>query len=77
MKPVDVTDEVEAYMVSLLPKRDKVLVRMEDEAHRENIPIVNTHEGALLSLLVRIAGAKRLLELGTATGSFAERRAGR
>jgi len=68
MKPVDVTDEVEAYMVSLLPKRDKVLVRMEDEAHRENIPIVNTHEGALLSLLVRIAGAKRLLELGTATG---------
>jgi predicted O-methyltransferase YrrM len=68
MKPVDVTDEVEAYMVSLLPKRDKVLARMEDEAHRENIPIVDTHEGALLSLLVRIAGAKRLLELGTATG---------
>ncbi len=68
MKPVDVTDEVEAYMVGLLPKRDKVLARMEDEAHRENIPIVDTHEGALLSLLVRIAGAKRLLELGTATG---------
>jgi predicted O-methyltransferase YrrM len=41
---------------------------MEDEAHRENIPIVDAHEGALLSLLVRLAGAKRLLELGTATG---------
>ena len=68
MKPVEITDEVEAYMVSLLPKRDKVLARMEDEARRENIPIVDTHEGALLSLLVRIAGAKRLLELGTATG---------
>ena len=68
MKPVDVTDEMEAYLVGLLPKRDKVLARMEDEAHRENIPIVDTHEGAVLSLLVRIAGAKRLLELGTATG---------
>ena len=68
MKPVVVTDELGAYMVGLLPKRDKVLARMEDEARRENIPIVDTHEGALLSLLVRIAGAKRLLELGTATG---------
>jgi caffeoyl-CoA O-methyltransferase len=68
MKPVEITDELEAYMVSLLPKRDKVLARMEEEAHRESIPIVDTHEGALLSLLVRIARAKRVLELGTATG---------
>jgi predicted O-methyltransferase YrrM len=55
-------------MLGLLPKRDSVLARMEDEAERENIPIVQAHEGALLSLLVRIAGAKRVLELGTATG---------
>jgi predicted O-methyltransferase YrrM len=41
---------------------------MEDEAHRENIPIVDPHEGALLYLLVKIARAKRLLELGTAIG---------
>jgi caffeoyl-CoA O-methyltransferase len=68
MKPVDVSEALEAYMVRLLPKRDKVLSRMEDEAHREGIPIVDANEGALLSLLVRIAGAKRLLELGTATG---------
>jgi caffeoyl-CoA O-methyltransferase len=68
MKPVDVSEALEAYMVGLLQKRDKVLSRMEGEAHREGIPIVDAHEGALLSLLVRIAGAKRLLELGTATG---------
>jgi caffeoyl-CoA O-methyltransferase len=59
---------LEAYMLGLLPTRDSVLARMEDEAHRENIPIVDAHEGALLSLLVRVAGAKRVLELGTATG---------
>jgi len=68
VKPVNVTEELEAYMLGLLATRDSVLARMEDEAHRENIPIVDAHEGALLSLLVRVAGAKRVLELGTATG---------
>jgi caffeoyl-CoA O-methyltransferase len=68
MRTVEVTEELQAYMDSLLPQRDSVLARMEEEAQRENIPIVGPHEAALLSLLVKIAGAKRLLELGTATG---------
>jgi predicted O-methyltransferase YrrM len=41
---------------------------MEEEAHRESIPIIDQHEGQLLYLLVKIAGSKRILELGTATG---------
>jgi caffeoyl-CoA O-methyltransferase len=65
---VQVTDELQEYLDSLLPTRDAVLVRMEEEAHRENIPIVDAHEGAFLSLIVRIAGAKRVLELGAAIG---------
>ena len=68
MRTVEVTEELQAYLDSLLRPRDPVLARMEEEAHRESIPIVDAHEGALLSLLVRIAGAKRVLELGTATG---------
>ena len=68
MRTVDVTDELQAYLDGLVPKRDRVLARMEDEAHRENIPIVDPHEGMLLYLFVKIAGAKRILELGTATG---------
>ncbi|HKV88150.1 MAG TPA: O-methyltransferase [Candidatus Dormibacteraeota bacterium] len=68
MKRVESTDELQAYMESLLPPRDPVLARLEDEAHREHIPIVDPHEGMLLYLLVRLSGAKRLLELGTATG---------
>lgn len=68
MRTVQVTDALQEYMNSLVGPRDKVLARMEQEAARENIPIVDAHEGALLSLLVRIAGAKRVLELGTATG---------
>lgn len=68
MNTVNVTDELQDYLDSLVPARDAVLARIEEEAHREDIPIVDPHEGAFLSLLVRIAGAKRVLELGTAIG---------
>jgi caffeoyl-CoA O-methyltransferase len=68
MRTVEVTDELQAYMDALVPPRDAVLARMEKEARTENIPIVDTHEGALLHLLVKISGARRVLELGTAIG---------
>jgi len=68
MRTVEVTDKLQDYLDGLVPKRDAVLSRMAEEAHRENIPIVDPHEGALLYLLIKIARAKRVLELGTATG---------
>ena len=68
MRTVEVTDELQDYLDGLVAPRDPVLARMEKEAHSENIPIVDAHEGALLTLLIRIAGSKRILELGTATG---------
>jgi caffeoyl-CoA O-methyltransferase len=68
MNTVQVSDELQEYLDGLIAPRDPVLARMEEEAHRESIPIIDAHEGAFLSLLVRIANSKRLLELGTATG---------
>ena len=68
MRTVDVSEKLQEYLDSLVPPRDPVLARMEEEAHREDIPIVDPHEGALLYLLVKAARAKRVLELGTATG---------
>jgi predicted O-methyltransferase YrrM len=68
MNTVQITDELQDYLDGLLPARDPVLARMEEEARQENIPIVEAHEGAFLSLIVRIANAKRVLELGTAIG---------
>ncbi|MHB8610817.1 MAG: O-methyltransferase [Candidatus Dormibacteraceae bacterium] len=68
MRTVVVSEELQEYLNSLVPPRDPVLARIEEEAQRENLPIVETHEGALLSLLVKVAGAKRILELGTAIG---------
>jgi caffeoyl-CoA O-methyltransferase len=68
MRTVDVTDDLQHYLDGLVPRRDRILTRMEEEAHREGIPIVDPHEGQLLYLLIRISGAKRILELGAATG---------
>ena len=68
MRTVEVNDALQAYLDGLVPARDPLLARMEEEAHREDIPIVDAHEGALLSLLVRLARGTRVLELGTATG---------
>jgi caffeoyl-CoA O-methyltransferase len=68
MRTVDVSAKLQEYLDRLVPPRDPVLARMEDEAHKEDIPIVDPHEGALLYLLVKLTRAKRILELGTATG---------
>ena len=68
MRTVEVTDALQAYLDGLVSPRDGVLARLEEEARRESIPIVDPHEGMLLYLLVKISGGKRLLELGTATG---------
>src|SRR5260370_24773455 len=68
MRTVDVSDALQQYLDGLVPPRDPLLARIESDAHRDNVPIVDPHEGALLYLLVRIAGGKRVLELGTATG---------
>lgn len=68
MRTVEVTDELQSYLDGLVPPRDGVLARLEEEAHRENIPIVDPHEGMLLYLLVKITHGTRILELGTATG---------
>jgi predicted O-methyltransferase YrrM len=68
MRTVEVSDALQRYLDGLVPPRDKVLARMEEEAHREDIPIVDVHEGQMLMLLVQLQGGKRILELGTATG---------
>ena len=58
----------EDYFRQLLPSRDALLVELEQEAEREDIPIVGPLVGQLLYLLASIIGAERILEVGTATG---------
>jgi len=56
------------YFRGQIPQRDTILQSLEIEARQEQIPIVGPVVGQLLGHLAAFAGAKRILELGTATG---------
>ena len=58
----------EEYFRQLVPVRDALLAAMEEEAEQEGIPIVGPVVGELLFILARATQARRILELGTATG---------
>jgi caffeoyl-CoA O-methyltransferase len=59
---------IEKYLLDLLPARDPVLSEMEAFAASERIPIIGPAVGTLLSLFVKLSGAKRIFELGSAIG---------
>jgi len=63
-----IVDQPEHYFKQFIPQRDEVLVELEAEAERENIPITGPVVGELLYILACAAKARRILELGTATG---------
>ena len=58
----------EKYFRRFIPKRSALLRELEEEAFREDIPIVGPVVGELLFILARMIRAERILELGTATG---------
>ena len=63
-----VHDEIETYLNGLLPKRDAVLEEMEAYAAKHRVPIVGPAVGGLLQLLVKLCGARRIFEMGSAIG---------
>jgi caffeoyl-CoA O-methyltransferase len=66
--PVIVTDAVSDYLAGLRPEPDAVLAEMEAQGAREDVPIVVPEAGQLLHLLALTAGARRIVEVGTAIG---------
>jgi caffeoyl-CoA O-methyltransferase len=65
---VQLTPELEDYVESLLPARDPLVLRLEDEIAASNIPGVGPSVGQLLYLLVSMAGCRDVIELGAAIG---------
>jgi len=63
-----VNPDIERYVYGLLPPRDPVLAEMEREAERRGIPIVGPGGRQSSAQLVRISGARRIFELGSAIG---------
>ena len=60
--------DLEAHFREFIPPRDGLLLRLEQEAQAEGIPIIGPVVGELLFILARATQARRILELGTATG---------
>jgi predicted O-methyltransferase YrrM len=59
---------VEDYLYSMLPARDEVLTKMEEEAARRKIPIVGPAVGRILHQLALMINAKTVFEMGSAIG---------
>jgi caffeoyl-CoA O-methyltransferase len=63
--------KIEAYCLRHTTARDKLLQELEKYTQRhcaDSQMLIGAHEGALLALLVRLSGARRILEIGTFTG---------
>lgn len=58
----------ETYFRGFIPPRDELLLELERQAQKENIPIVGPVVGELLFILARAINSQAILELGTATG---------
>jgi predicted O-methyltransferase YrrM len=66
-------DYIEDYLRRLLPRRNELLTRMEQEAEEVGIPIVQPEVAQFLEVMVKSHGFKRILEVGTAMGYSAIR----
>ncbi len=58
----------EEYFRQFVPSGDSLLSELEAEAREEQIPIIGPLVGELLYILAAATKARRILELGTATG---------
>jgi predicted O-methyltransferase YrrM len=63
-----VPDAVERYLADLNQLADPVLREIATEGERAGLPIVDAEVGALLRVLATAAGARQILEIGTAIG---------
>jgi predicted O-methyltransferase YrrM len=66
----DLLDRIDRYVEDLFAPLDSVLARNLEAARTAGLPAINVSaaQGKLLYMLARIAGARRVLELGTLGG---------
>src|SRR5579864_8917800 len=67
-------EPVEEYLYSLLPARDEVLAKMENEASKRDIPIVGPVVGRVLHQLALTHNAKAVFEHGDVTYTDSDRK---
>lgn len=63
-----VPDAVERYLASLNRQNDALLHDLAAQGRAEKLPLIDAEVGALLTVVARATGARRILEIGTAIG---------
>lgn len=63
-----VNDKIEHYLDELSHEPDPVLERLEEQARREDFPIVDRQVGRLLHVIARIMQPRLVVELGSGYG---------
>ena len=63
-----IAEKINDYLEGLYPQDDPVLQEMEKLAELRNFPIIGPQVGHLLFILARLAGAKRIFEMGSGFG---------
>ncbi len=61
-------DDVLRYLESVHPAPNPLLLELEQHGRKDGIPIVSRESGRLLSVLVHMMQANRILEIGTGYG---------
>lgn len=65
----NITNEyITEYIRGTIPKKDAMFEKMEAYAYENNVPIVEPEVAQLLSVMIKIAQPKEILEVGTAIG---------
>lgn len=70
-KYLDLTDELYGYLVEQGSREDEVLARVREETEalgEVSIMQIAPDQGALMTILTRLTGARRAIEIGTFTG---------
>ncbi|MCG8604933.1 O-methyltransferase [bacterium] len=60
--------QIDDYLQRMIPKRDAILAEMEQLAAERGFPIVGPLVGRLCYQLVKMTGARRILEMGSGFG---------
>jgi predicted O-methyltransferase YrrM len=63
-----VSPEIEAYLQTLIPRRESVLLEIEQYAKEHNVPIMELIGMEALLQFIRLIQPKSILEIGTAIG---------
>src|SRR5512135_1851351 len=61
-------DYLSTYLDRLVPPRSSEMQAMEEHAQKTGFPIIGTASGQFCYLVARIAGARRIFEMGSGYG---------